>query len=317
MLYWKLQYNQADTAYGSALETNEVTDDWDYIDQGTVDDGPLTLAIDGVGQTSFANHQIIFGSAREDVLTGDKLEDHLYGGKGDDTLVGGDGADYLEGGDGFDTYNAMDGDTLFDLDGLGRVIFENNPLQGGTRQDDGSYRSGDGIFTYQLTDDTLTVTGFNKSLTINDFTAGDLGITLDDAAPEPEDTTHTILGDRLWKDFDSDEPGIQTRNDALGNKILDPANSEVPDQDDELYDSTGNDLIQSGGGEDVISAWRGGDDHIQAGSGRDKVYGGDGQDLIEGGADVIHAGTGDDHVWAGAGDDVMMYGERLSLRQAA
>jgi Ca2+-binding RTX toxin-like protein len=317
MLYWKLQYNQADTAYGSALETNEVTDDWDYIDQGTVDGKSLTLAIDGVGQTSFANHQIIFGSARGDVLTGDKLEDHLYGGKGDDTLVGGDGADYLEGGDGFDTYNAMGGDTLFDLDGQGRVIFENNPLQGGTRQSNGSYRSGDGVFTYQLTDDTLTVTGFNKSLTIKEFTAGDLGITLDDAVPEPGDPTHTILGDRLWKDFDSDEPGIQTRNDALGNRILDPANSEVPDQDDELYDSTGNDLIQSGGGENVISAWRGGDDHIQAGSGQDKVYAGDGQDLIEGGADVIHAGTGDDHVWAGAGDDVMMYGERLSLRQAA
>jgi hypothetical protein len=102
----------------------------------------------------------------------------------------------------------------------------------------------------------------------------------------PAEQTLTISGDLRWQDFDLDEPGIQTRNDALGNKILDPGQIAVPDQDDELYDSTGNDLIQSGGGEDVISAWRGGDDHIQAGSGRDKVYAGDGDDLIEGGADT-------------------------------
>jgi Ca2+-binding RTX toxin-like protein len=326
MLYWKLQYNQADTAYGSALETNEVTDDWDYLDLGTVDGGPITLAIDGVGQTSFANHQIIFGSVRGDVLTGDKLEDHLYGGKGDDTLVGGDGADYLEGGDGFDTYNAMGGDTLFDLDGQGRVIFENNPLQGGTRQSNGSYRSGDGVFTYQLTDDTLTVTGFNKSLTINDFTAGDLDILLTDSQAPANPTnviTGTNKGDELWGPHEptlyqglggSDWIWGGREDDRLyggddGDR-LDGANG-----DDLLVGETGNDLLSGGDGNDRLFV----DEEVTdlaayvnqhasgAGSGQQGEWasGGLGDDTVVGGVgnDVLLGGGGTDHIFGGKGHD--------------
>nr|WP_305792877.1 calcium-binding protein [Sedimenticola hydrogenitrophicus] len=253
--------------------------------------------------TAGASKRIVFGGDGNDPLTqgGDK-EDHLYGGKGDDLLEGKGGADYLEGGKGHDTYRAGDGDTLFDIDDNGQVLFEGKPLKGGTRQNDGSYQSADGVFTYQLADGTLTVIDGNKTLTINDFTSGDLGITLDDAAPEPGDTTHTILGDRLWKDFDTDEPGIQVQYDALGNKVLDEGDIEAHDQEDTLYDSTGNDLIQSGGGEDFINAWRGGDDHIQAGTGQDKVYAGDGHDLIEGGADtdILAGNAGNDRLYADA-----------------
>lgn len=75
-----------------------------------------------------ASRRIVFGSDGNDVIThGGNAVDRLYGGKGDDILEGKGGADYLEGGHGYDTYRAGAGDTLFDVDGKGRVLFGSKP----------------------------------------------------------------------------------------------------------------------------------------------------------------------------------------------
>ena len=254
-----------------------------------------------VTATSGTTRRIVFGSDGNDLINhGGSEADHLYGGKGDDILEGKGGADYLEGGEGFDTYRAGDGDTIFDVDGQGRVLFGNQPLKGGRLQSDGSYQSDDGLLTYRLEDQVLTVTGPDGELTITNFSQGDLGIELGDAAQESDDTTHTIVGDLQWKDFDADEPGIQVRYDELGNKIYANPAVQAINQNDELYDSVGNDLITSGGGDDIIHAWRGGDDHIQAGDGQDKVYAGAGDDVIEGGADtdILSGEAGNDQLYA-------------------
>ena len=123
-----------------------------------------------------------------------------------------------------------------------------------------------------------------------------LSIHEEEADANDAQTTHTIVGDLQWKDFDADEPGIQVRYDELGNKIYANPAVQAINQNDELYDSVGNDLITSGGGDDIIHAWRGGDDHIQAGDGQDKVYAGAGDDVIEGGADTDRR-VGSDDVW--------------------
>ena len=45
------------------------------------------------------------------------------------------------------------------------------------------------------------------------------------------------------------------------------------DRQDTLYDTPGNDKIESGGGDDYISARRGGNERILAGGGNDRIYG--------------------------------------------
>jgi len=144
-----------------------------------------------------------------------------------------------------------------------------------------------------------------------------LSLSIDEApavGSSPQD--RTIEGDLLWKDFDADAPDIQTRNDELDNKILDERRIEVPDQEDHLFDSTGNDHILAGGGNDVLDAWRGGDDVLEGGAGTDILVGGDGNDQLYadekiGMAEFLAGDTGAttatrDWLAGGAGDDLLV-----------
>ena len=124
--------------------------------------------------------QRLFGASGSDRLIGSTAADMLFGGKGDDELNGKGGADYLEGGEGDDTYIADDGDTIFDHDGFGRVLFAGEVLYGGTRT------GGSGAYTdmaghlYLFDGDDLVVIRNGQSLTIKHFTNLDLGIDLED-----------------------------------------------------------------------------------------------------------------------------------------
>ena len=141
------------------------------------------------------------------------------------------------------------------------------------------------------------------STVVQNFTSGDLGISLPDSAPSQltPTTSQQILGDLAPMDFDAVAAGLQTQLDALGNIITDP-NQAKPDQAETLYDSASGDEIIAGGGNDTIAATRGGADWIQAGSGRDIVLGGAGNDLVELGTerDIGYGGAGDDRLFAGA-----------------
>ncbi len=99
MLSWKVQYDTTDHAYTPDWNTDSVSGDWDYIDQGThIDGAPLQLSIDGNGVTLFTDHQIVFGD------------------------------------NGANTYLINPGnDTILDTDGQGSIVYNGVTLTGGTQ----------------------------------------------------------------------------------------------------------------------------------------------------------------------------------------
>ncbi len=125
---------------------------------------------------------VIYGEAGNDTLTGGAGKDVLVGGTGDDILHGDDGAggDILDGGVGFDTYYADNGDTIRDSDGQGTIYLNGKQLTFATRKKGETlYKDANGN-TYLQAGNTLQI---NDPLTIENFTAGDLGITLDEYDP--------------------------------------------------------------------------------------------------------------------------------------
>ena len=85
----------------------------------------------------------------------------------------------------------------------------------------------------------------------------------------------SVLGEAR---FPSPQPFfVSDKARVLFNVIVDPDEPQAG-RADTLYDSLGNDLIQSGGGSDYIDAKRGGDDRIEAGEGDDWVSAGAGDD---------------------------------------
>ncbi|MHB8921045.1 MAG: calcium-binding protein, partial [Halothiobacillus sp.] len=169
--------------------------------------GPLSPFFDGNYLRSYYEQHPEKGLAfvageGNDVITGFTYNDHLYGGAGNDALEGRGGADYLEGGADYDTYKAGAGDTILDTDRSGRVLFDKVLLTGGHLQDDGSYLSSDGKFSYRLVDQVLTVTetGTGGALTIDNFRqSGDLGIVLGEPVaafvPPPTTAGNILQGD--------------------------------------------------------------------------------------------------------------------------
>jgi len=153
--------------------------------------------------------RVFFGGEGDDVFSVDVAggNDRLYGGRGDDVLegVGGDdrlegqrGDDILEGDAGFDTYAFQSGDgedEIFDADGEGELLVDGEALTGTDTEaeagaDGAVWTATDGT-TYTLLDGdiadggTLELTGGaleeGDSITIENFTNGDLGIELDEA----------------------------------------------------------------------------------------------------------------------------------------
>lgn len=151
-------------------------------------------------------------------LTGGSKDDRLYGGDGVDILSGNAGADYMQGGRGADVYEADDNDTIFDIDGKGKVIYGKSILTGGIA-DGGIYRSTDGRFTYVLVGDRLLV---NDKLIIENFRNHDLGIHLLDkdmpsdgpSMGEAEKTVSPII-------IDLDGDGVETVGVNTGHSYFD------------------------------------------------------------------------------------------------
>jgi Ca2+-binding RTX toxin-like protein len=79
--------------------------------------------------------------------------------------------------------------------------------------------------------------------------------------------------------------------------------------DDEVYGGQGNDTINASSGNDTVYGGKG-NDHIKAGSGNDIVNGGSGKDYISAhtGDDIIDGGAGRDKIAMGAGADLITGG---------
>ncbi|MGE3612535.1 MAG: hypothetical protein AB7G20_03490 [Sulfurimonas sp.] len=162
-----------------------------------------------------AGNDLLYGGEGNDYLEGGDGADYLHGDEGNDILYGGTGSDTMEGGNGFDTYIADNGDTIMDSDGNGSVYLSNEHLDGGEKETIKHIEVTTTNFTktfiycecetvtkwsdvetdewieeeefyvdkatgtkYILNGSSLSVISSSGSITINNFSDGDLGINL-------------------------------------------------------------------------------------------------------------------------------------------
>jgi len=263
----------------------------------TIQSGGTALNVTGTG----TNNDAMIGGSSSDVLNGGSGNDFLYGGGGadtltggigDDVLTGGTGNDVLQGGTGYDTYVWHPGDgndqisDAREADGKvhGIIQIDNgqgqNILVAGAYMQQGSSEvwrkiQPDGSAGLTITHAgqwTLTLAD-GSSLVLRDFQDGDFGINLHESLNIT--TSRTIVGDLAPLSGSSNQYDplgyIIERNvriDALGNVITNTG-FPLPTRRDYLYDSAGNDRIQSGGGDDIINSDKGGNDILEGGSGSD------------------------------------------------
>ncbi|MFE8643841.1 hypothetical protein ACFX58_01990 [Sphingomonas sp. NCPPB 2930] len=321
------------------------------------------------GAVSNATRHTYFGDSDDNQFAGRGVEDHLYGGAGNDTLDGRGGNDYLEGdagddvliggagndtlvgGAGNDTYR-FDGDfgsdTVIDSDGAGRIVVGSgaSALTGGKKLADNTWQSDDKRVLYTLSGTDLIIAprsatansaGFG-SITVRNWKPGDLGLTLEGAAPAadvPAPATAYDLGtaagldaythDRPWQNAD----GLQLHNVATPRDMGAPGEPVL--RSSGASGGRGDDVIEGGAvsaATNIILAGRTGDDRLYATTfatlqdaiargddpqthalttSRMVLDGGDGDDLLVGGdgRDVLFGGQGDDTIVGGAGEDVI------------
>ncbi len=235
----------------------------------------------------------IFGDSASNQLNGGNGADKLYGGAGNDVLrhteyshTDDEVSDYLEGGSGRDTYYVGSGDVVMDTDGLGQLIYTDaagTPYAfSGGRLVGGNYVSDDNKATYTLSGMTLTiqVQGAADAITVNNFSEGDLGITLNDVT---QDIGFSITGDLKPIDLDPEAAGIQGTYDEYGNYITSGAEVRV----DRLKGSGGDDFMDGAEMNDLLWGY----------AGNDTLYGGTGNDILNGGA-------GDDRIYGTTAADL-------------
>jgi hypothetical protein len=249
-------------------------------------------AIGGAGGDNLdggGGNDVLLGLAGSDSLTGGGGTDVLVGGDDNDTLDGGTGPDYLYGGAGSDTYSftgAFGGDWVVDGDGAGIIQVDGLQLTGGKKVSAGVYQDDAGGWTYVLagTNLILSKSGSLNQITIRGWTAGQLGITLDESPAAVAPATNTYTGDYTKKVVPA-TPTVYDFTDANYTKDGAQANAQDlltgTDSADELKGLGGNDGLSGGGGDDLIDGGDG-DDLLFGGAGRDTINGGAGVDFIYG-----------------------------------
>jgi len=225
--------------------------------------------------TGAAAVDVILGGSIGDTLSGSAGGDLLLGGAGADTLDGGADNDTLIGGAGADVYqfNGTWGhDVIEDSGGDGRIEVDGLALPQGLKVAgrDNVWSSANGTFTYVFapsvaggsTGTLYVLKSGGSTITIRNYTVGQLGIELS-SAPAPQDD-YTIVAS-------AEDPAIMLGDQVLattaGDAVLGTAQHDV------IVGLEGDDLIEAGVGGDVILG----------GFGADRIYGGDGNDAIRGG----------------------------------
>ena len=334
MLMWKIRYDRGMSddndgipfdgpkPYNENWETNAIDGNWDFVDHKIHLEGgaPLTLAIDGKGIT-VADHQIVFGTEKDEALKGESDSDRIYGGGGKDQISGGKGNDYLEGNAGDDVLNGDENDDTL-RGGMGKDELRggaDNDLLRGEADDDQLYGDAgdDELFGGRDKDTLQGGAGEDK---LNGGTGTDLliGQAGDDQLNGDEDNDILIGGE-----------GADVLHGGKGNDLL---FDEGGKDTNTFWGEEGNDWLEAKAGtgafilsggldNDVLIGSKAGNNSLNGGKGNDYIVGGDDYDIINGdgalpgieasyadGADLIEAGGGADDITGGGGSDLLRGG---------
>ncbi|WP_447731081.1 calcium-binding protein [Pseudoxanthomonas suwonensis] len=247
----------------------------------------------------------LFGFAGNDTLRGDEGDDYLSGGNGSGV---GSGNDRLEGGVGADILNGEDG---------------TNTLLGG---------AGDDAYLYDGGQDIIDNTGGGfDQLFFNDHVVEDLAFTKDGndlliTVHENSGTSVRVINHFLGGDYAIDMVRLAMGaylDTAAINAIANPGGdsggggNEGDDSDypnvvsgtpsgEQLFGSSGRDLIKGEGGDDYLFGF-GNDDKLVGGDGADYLSGGNGT-FSGSGSDILIGGAGDDTLVGEDGDDMLIGG---------
>jgi Ca2+-binding RTX toxin-like protein len=270
---------------------------------------PGSVSTDTLTGVLSANEINFVGSGGDDVFTGYAQDDTLAGGGGNDTLSGAGGTDTLEGGAGDDTYvvqfaAGQGDDHIIDADGTNSIVVGTTQLNSGTGETEVVGYSLEGTAelvsgetdiyeliledgegadqTYHLQwsgsgDLVITNTAVpGVSVTVEDFTNGSFGLTLDNS-----EITLTSGDDTFIADGEGLTQALNI-NGGDGNDYI--STSNIPfgpgyPYADTVNGGNGNDLIITGVGNDTVDGGAG-DDIIAARGGTETVIGGTGDDTF-------------------------------------
>ena len=247
----------------------------------------------GVTINGGGGHDYIIGSAGNDTLNGTKGQNYINGGDGNDTLIGGDLSELSE--------------------NYGYYKYVNNELIGGKGDDtiwsvtaDKSYKGGTTYFDNYIEgnegNDTIYANGYRDTV----------------YAGSGDDVIHSwkVSGGSEGRIFGEEGnnriylygDGFQRVEVGDGNNLIDTTQSTGRNG---IVTGNGNNTINGGGGEDIITAGFG-VNTINAGGGNDTVTvwgdgsvvdGGAGNDTITAyGTTTVNGGSGDDVIYINNGD---------------
>lgn len=264
----------------------------------------------------------MFGGIGNDRLEGQLGNDHLEGGAGSDTLTGGTESDTLLGGEGLDAYFFEAGhgrDTIVDADGQGSIVIDGVTLEAGKKLAESDTVWWDATETYRIarvSDTQLLITPKTggDSITVKNWSPGDLGLSLGEEVDEQEEPQPTAV---YFGDQRAPRLGIEIRK---GDILATDASYGVYDWSATTWQADGSlqgaiaqvdfaDVISVAGQAAAVKMFGfGGNDALTGGRGNDYLDGGEDNDLISGGA-------GKDHILGGGGNDIILSSHTLSPPQ--
>lgn len=344
---------------------------WDYFLGDIVWDALDALGLgDGVRSAFHEVHDSLFGTQDGELteIPATMVEDTFfevegdrviaYGGTGNDNFSTNSGQNVFYGGVGDDAYiyetqNLSGVQTIVDSDGQGSIEIDGIDVgnEARTRISDTVWKSNDGKLRFTVIINSgrqhlvIESTQTGRSIVVNDWTNGDLDITLDGEISQA-DSGITLTGDEDLFGHTGTNTGNDIVNGLAGNDGIDGgAGADYLDGganddlllggagDDRIFGGSGNDLIIDGSEQADMRPWTASE--AQAEEAAIASYGaavvargaswyvtGTGNALVahapewtyldpntnQSGNDFIDAGDGDDNVWAGEGDDVIVGG---------
>lgn len=280
--------------------------------------------------SGFAN---ILGTAGNDTIIGDVNNNVLVGGNGNDTVTGNGGSDVLYGGSGHNTLNGKS--QLFGGAANGDIFasgYNYNPVAAGAYASDGSYGpTAPTKSTNANRDGELYAGQENPGLSASLAGVGVVTVasSIDDihgwnSGLAPSDRLYVSTGSQTYiRDFEGnagyelDLSGAQNLGEIFatlgdGNNHVEGSTSIAGVFRSSALDvhMVGRDRIITGTGDDLIRSYDG-DDVINASSGNNTVIAGNGDDLINtlGGNDTINTGNGNSIINASSGVNAVASGD--------